>query len=292
MTLKHCANVVPLGELVGRRGSAMAATSEWPMLAGATQFVPDSQRPLAVIMSWLAAQEKHIEKYRSLWLQRGFDVLTVKMTPYQFLLPKIGSHVLVKDLIKFLYAISPHYPEFVLHCFSVGAYEFGEMLTHLKDDEFMETIAKFDNGRDPRRTIESSIKGIIFDSAVNLEGIPSGVSRSISSNETVAKAIESSIRGHLKLAYPVATKYYQVASKNVHENHLHAPALVIVSDKDKIGARHMNEELVKGWRKNGIDVSMQVFKDSAHVQHMNKYPAEYSSAVDVFLKKVNLDSLK
>lgn len=262
-----------------------------PSIATA-EFVPDSQRPLAVILSWLAAQDRHMEKYRTIWLQRGFDVLTVKTTPYQFLFPKVGAQVLIKDLIKFLYAHSHHYPELVLHCFSVGAYSFGEFMNHLNDPEFMKTIEKQSSERDPKKTIEQAIKGIIFDSAVNLQGIARGVSRSITNQELPRQAIEQTIKGHLKLSYHVATKHYEKASVFAHGNYLNkAPALVMVSNKDQIGERTMNEHLIKCWQDNGIDVSFKVFQNSGHVQHLNKYPEEYTGEIDSFLKKVKLDTL-
>jgi len=292
MILKHCAGVVPFTD-AGRRGSAVAARKEEYVPQNfQTEYVPATQRPLAVILSWLAAQDRHMEKYRAMWLQRGFDVLTVKTTPYQFLLPKYGTHILTQDLIKFLYAHSQHYPELVLHCFSVGAYSFGELLNHLNDKEFMRTIESRSTGSDPKQTLEKAIKGIIFDSAVNFEGIAKGVSRSITNQEVPRKAIEASINGHLKLSYYIATKHYERASAYAHGNYLNkAPALVMVSNKDHIGERYMNEKLVKCWQDKGIDVSFKVFESSGHVQHLTKYPEEYADEIDSFLKKVQLDTL-
>lgn len=260
-----------------------------------TEFVPETQRPLAVLLTWLAAKEGHIEKYRSLWLQKGFDVLTVKMTPYQLLLPKYGSIPLVRDLVKFLVAISDHYPDLLLHCFSVGAYEFGEMMYTLNDKEFMESIrvgGRRCSKEDPKSRLEKSIKGVIFDSPVNLKGIAAGVSRSITTNEVARRSLEASIQAHLTLSHSFATKYYERASEYAHNNYLkHAPGLVLVSEKDSIGAKFMSEQLTQAWRLNGIHVHLKVFPDSGHVQHLPKYPEEYLSSIDTFLKKVPFQSI-
>lgn len=291
ITLKHCGGVVPF-----RRGTAVAVAAHTPAksqpaVTAPPEFVPQETRPLAVLLTWLAAQDKHIEKYRALWMQRGFDVLTVRMTPYQFVLPTLGAHPLVKDLIKFLYAIAPIYPELVLHCFSVGAYEFGEVLHHLNDERFMSTI-EWKDGRDPKKTIEDAIRGIVFDSPVSLLGIPSGVARSITANPVAVKVVENSIKTHLKVAYPVATKHYIRASDFAHNNYLtHAPGLMICSNRDLIAARERVENVTNCWRKNGIDVTLHIFEDSIHVQHLTKYPQEYSNEVDKFLKKVKLQTL-
>ncbi|KAI1297676.1 Transmembrane protein 53 [Halotydeus destructor] len=287
MTLKHCSSVVPF---FGRWGSAMASAKGQE--TAPTHFVPDSKRPLAIILSWLAAQEKHIDKYRSIWIERGFDVLTVKMTPYQFLLPTMGSHVLVQDLIRFLYALSTHYPEYVLHCFSVGAYEFGEILAHLNDEKFISSI-KLQADHDPKEIILRSIKGVVMDSAVSFEGIASGVATSISANPVVNKSLESYIRTHLKLMHPVATKYYKAAANQAYSSPLtQAPALLMYSNRDKIGSRAGNEYLRDCWKSNGIKVSTKLFDKSAHVQHHSKYPQEYINEIDNFLGQVSLTTLK
>lgn len=307
MTLKHSGGVVSvttgrqLGSAIPILRSRETGDSDLEGKSSSkrglveTEFVPETKRPLAVLLTWLAAKESHIEKYRSLWLQKGFDVLTVKMTPYQLLLPKYGSIPLVRDLVKFLVAISDHYPDLLLHCFSVGAYEFGEMMYTLNDKEFMESI-RVGGGRcgqeDPKSRLEKSIKGVIFDSAVNLKGIAAGVSRSITDNEVARRSLEASIQAHLTLSHSFATKYYERASEYAHSNYLkHAPGLVLVSEKDSIGAKFMSEQLIQAWRLNGIHVDLKVFPDSGHVQHLPKYPEEYQSSIDTFLKKVPFQSI-
>lgn len=314
MTLKHSGGVVSTGRGLGsaipvlkrdfdydgnENGLEGITGSSGKNFIGhlTTQFVPETQRPLAVLLTWLAAKESHIEKYRSLWLQKGFDVLTVKMTPYQLLLPKYGSIPLIRDMVKFLVAISDHYPDLLLHCFSVGAYEFGEMMYTLNDKEFMDSINVTGNysrysDDDPKSRLEKAIKGIIFDSPVNLNGIAAGVSRSITDNDMARKSLEASIQAHLTMSHSFATKYYERASECAHGNYLkHAPGLVLVSEKDTIGAKFMSEQLIKQWKSNGINVTMKVFPDSGHVQHLPKYPEMYQESINAFLKKVPFQSI-
>ncbi|KAI1297724.1 hypothetical protein HDE_04501 [Halotydeus destructor] len=279
MTLKHCSPM----RIMHRSGSALASTVD-----GLEQIEPEAQRPMTVMLTWLAAQEKHVEKYRAIWIERGFDVLTVTLNRYQLMLPTRGSHLVIEDLIKFLYSISPQYPDLVFHCFSVGGYKFGEMLTRLKDDEFLFSI-KTKSGDDPREMIQKSIKGLIFDSAVDMDGIPYGTSQSISTNPLIAKPIETAIRTHMKLMYPIATKYYEMSSKNTHASPLtHAPALMMYSNRDKIGNPQGNERLGSSWEKRGINVTYKNFDKSAHVQHFIKYPKEYLAQIDNFLSKLSL----
>lgn len=219
--------------------------------------------------------------------------MTVKLSPQQLLLPKLGSIPLIEDVVKFMYAVSPNYPDMILHCFSVGAYQFGEIMAHLNDPHFMGHIAKAtESSTDPKVTIEKSIKGIIFDSAVNFDGIPEGVSKAMSLNPLIYKPLEYYIKTHLKVAYPIATKYYLRASKYAHGNYLKAPGLFFSSSKDTIGAPWMSSKIGNEWRSRGIDVKEKVFPDSPHVQHMLKYETEYKKEVDDFLKKVPFSSLQ
>ena len=296
MTLKHSGGVI--STVYARHGSLAIREDQVP------SYVPQVQRPLAVLLTWLAAKERNIEKYRTFWLQKGFDVLTVKMSPYQLLLPAHGSIPLMQDVVKFLYGMVPHYPDLILHCFSVGFYELGEILAQVNDKEFMKKIKSsrqeglqqlglgLDMEIDEEKSIEKSIKGIILDSAVAFEGIAAGISRSITMNPTGVKALEVSINTHLKLAHNVATKYYYRASEWAHGNYLkHAPGLIMASEKDLIGAKFMAERIANCWRNQGVDVTTHYFKESGHVQHMAKYTDEYQRQVDLFLKKVSFDSV-
>ena len=161
------------------------------------------------------------------------------------------------------------------------------MMAQLNDDEFLKQVTG-DKSEDAKQMIQRVIKGIIFDSPVNLDGISKGVSRAMTDNPALCKTLETAIETHLKIARPVATVYYERASEFAHGYRTNAPGLLIVSEKDHIGAPDMSRKLMDAWVKNGIDVRMKVFKESGHVQHFHKYPEEYRQEVDKFLQKVRL----
>lgn len=50
-------------------------------------------KPLVVLLSWLMAKRKHIYKFADFYLEKGFDVLNVNITPWQLLWPVKGSQV-------------------------------------------------------------------------------------------------------------------------------------------------------------------------------------------------------
>lgn len=93
----------------------------------------DEKRPLLVLFAWLFAKDRHLDKYRNLYIQRGFDVLTVKIQVSDFLIPRRGSHVVAKNIVNFLK--DSQYPIFIFHAFSVGAYQMGEVFVQLRKDE-------------------------------------------------------------------------------------------------------------------------------------------------------------
>lgn len=61
--------------------------------SGSLQLNLNEERPLTVILAWLMSQQKHVQKYAKFYLDNGFDVLTVKTTPWQLLWPVGGSQV-------------------------------------------------------------------------------------------------------------------------------------------------------------------------------------------------------
>ena len=257
-----------------------------------TLFESGNKRPLAVLLTWVGAKDGHIDKYRRIWIQKGFDVLTVKTTPIQFFIPKYGAVPLIGDLVKVLSGVTDHYTDILLHCFSVGCYEFGELMYTLNDREFMESIKNENTNEEPKERIEKAIKGIVFDSYVSLDGVPNAISRSITSIEFLRKTLKMIVQAYLYLSYFFATKYFiRSTDSGFRQSLTHAPGLLIVSEKDYMGTKAMSEKLLEEWKSNGIDVSLKVFKDSAHVQHFPKYPEEYQESIDNLLEKVDIPSL-
>ena len=89
----------------------------------------DSQndhKRLAIIFAYMLPKEKHLDKYRSIYFNKGFDVVTVKTSPFEFFFPTIGAHKIADNLIEQLLhqpSLSK-YSDIVVHGFSVGGYQF------------------------------------------------------------------------------------------------------------------------------------------------------------------------
>jgi hypothetical protein len=105
------------------------------------------------MLNWMLAKQKHIHKYATIYLDQGFDVLSVSCTPWQLLWPMKGSQVttptsenktrsivcpsdgwkiiffqlVASDTLRFL-TNNPNYNPMILHGFSIGGYVWGELL--------------------------------------------------------------------------------------------------------------------------------------------------------------------
>lgn len=226
-------------------------------------------------MSWLEAKEKHIEKYRQFYLDRGFDVLNVKTSPLDLLLPNVGAKKISKDFVRFL--VEKQYSDVVLHGFSVGGYMFGQVLLDI--DKQQPAI---------REKILNSVRGILFDSIVPLEGICVGVANSITSNPLGAKLLENLLRVYLFLGHRIATKSYLEVSEKVWGGPLKCPTLFLMSKDDKISDHKIVERLAGDWINMGIECHKMIVENSPHVQIFTKHNKEYVEKVESFLRRIKM----
>lgn len=240
---------------------AMAATS--------------SERRLVVLLSWLEAKEKHIEKYRQFYLDRGFDVLNVKTSPLDLLLPNVGASKISRDFVRFM--TEKQYSNVVLHGFSVGGYMFGRLLLE---------VDKLDT--EDRRKLLNSIQGLVFDSLVPFEGTCVGVANSITSNPLGAKFLEQMLKLYLYLGHEIATKHFLQASDKVWGGPLKCPSLFIMSKDDKISDHRIIQRLASVWNSLGLETDQMVVDKSPHVQIFHKHHNQYVDKVEDFLKRINL----
>jgi len=52
-----------------------------------------NNRPLLVILTWLLSKRHHVMKFVNLYMEQGFDVAVVSLTPWQLMWPTKGSRV-------------------------------------------------------------------------------------------------------------------------------------------------------------------------------------------------------
>lgn len=207
--------------------------------------------------------------------------MTVKTSPYELMFPGFGAKKIAQKCTHTLQKELSDYPKVLLHCFSVGAYMFAEVLLEMKKEQ----------NQNEQKRLENRIKGIVFDSVVDFEfqGISEGVSRSITPNPILKNLLKFLIKTHMIVNYGIATRYYQVAHDTVWNNYLRVPALYFVAKNDIIGTPKQNEEISEIWKKYGIDVTFKLWEKSEHVKHYINHQQEYEQLIDGFLKKTKMD---
>ena len=164
----------------------------------------------------------------------------------------------------------------LIHGFSVGGYFYGQTLNKIVTDP------KYSSVKD-------RIIGQIFDSPVDFDSIPFGISTAVTNNRFLRKTMQYSIESYLSLTRKYTTDYYRARSKLFYRNPVHTPALFLYSNDDPVARSEACERCVSQWRDDlGMDVVSKKWDSSPHVSHFYKHQEEYTSLLVEFLKKVEI----
>lgn len=233
-------------------------------------------RPLSILLCWLMAKNNAVNKYANFYLDKGFDVMTVRISPAQLLWPTLSNSIVEKELMPIL-RDSDHKTSLV-HGFSVGGYVFGQMLRLANEN--------------PKEygPIMNTMIGQIWDSVVDINGTAIGVSKSVfPKSKFLQKSLENYINFHMNLLHNVATKHYFVSHEHFYNKPLKAPALFLCSEKDQISTMDVIQAVQDIWTKdNGIKCSTKLWENTPHVGHMQRHPDEYKAIVTEFLKDIGM----
>lgn len=228
----------------------------------------NQNKPHVILMSWMLGKIKHLSHYTNLYIDRGCDVITVNITPWQLIWPTRGSQVVAKELVQI---IEKAQMPLLVHGFSVGAYVWGEALLMLGPDH----------------PIYSKIQGQVWDSAADFATIAHGLSFAVFPENVLARnALKCYINFHKTLFHYFSVIYYQRARDIFFQGRLAAPALLYWSENDLIGSADANRELRDDFTKAGIDVTCKSWDKSEHVKHLNYHTEEYLDELNRFLIKV------
>ncbi|XP_033356003.1 uncharacterized protein LOC117236815 isoform X2 [Bombus vosnesenskii] len=211
-----------------------------------------------------------------LYLEQGFDVVIVSITPWQLLWPTKGSRLVAADLIEFLIK-HQNYQQILLHGFSVAGYMWGEVLDLMQNDP-----KKCNN-------IIDRIVGQVWDSLADVSELTIGAPRAMfPRNEMLQNMCQKYLEYHMKTFYKPSTQYYIRSSQLFHTNLVHSPALFFISKTDPVGSLTSNLRVKESWDSLGVKIYVKIFENSPHVEHYRKYPKEYVAELYAFLNKLNL----
>ncbi|XP_066904734.1 uncharacterized protein [Halyomorpha halys] len=100
-------------------------------------------RPLLVLLTWVASKRTQAFKYVDVYLEKGFDVLIVSTTTWQMYFPGTGIVATSSALADFLNDNQSYQP-LVIHALSVGCYvwSFTEEQIMKNQDKYESTIER------------------------------------------------------------------------------------------------------------------------------------------------------
>jgi len=213
--------------------------------------------------------------YVCLCTGNGLDVVHIKVSARQILWPPLAQSV-VSDIIKFITSPAHHRQPILVHGFSVGGYLYGETLNHIISDAQL------------TQSFSQRIRGQVFDSPVDFEGVPHGVGMALSDVRPVQVAIKSSLNAYTSLFHRQVTSHYHQSSQTFRQNPLRTPSLLLYSKADVVGTPGPIESLIATWRSVGVPVSCRCWEKSRHVEHYLRDPVNYILELKQFLVSVGL----
>ena len=134
--------------------------------------VPEGTAPIACLLSWVGGGKRALRKYSSLYTSRGIDVVALHTKPAHVYRPISKGRQTMAEIVDCL--TSPDGGAgrpLLIHGFSAGGFMYGNLLCELG--------SRGEAGADFIRRI----KGLAFDSPVDLNGVPFGLSRAITGKE-------------------------------------------------------------------------------------------------------------
>ena len=137
----------------------------------------------------------------SVYVAKGFDVLHIKVKAGEILWPP-RAHTVVSQILDFVTSDPHRRQPLLIHGFSVGGYLYGETLIDIcSDDELTQSMSR-------------RIRGQIFDSPVDFEGVPRGVGMALSNLRPVQITIRSALEAYTTLFHQQVQSSYLVVACN------------------------------------------------------------------------------
>lgn len=274
----------------------MSSTTRLPL--SHFRFHPISQpetslntKKLVVLYAWLFAPEQHLDKYRALYQDLGYDVLSVRVNVKDFLFPKTGVKITARLLVNYLLETS--YEQILFHGFSVGVYLMGEVF--LRAESLLAKNSKDENENTFKENaiellLNKRIIAIIMDSPVDVDWASTGISMASTSNCLLQLVISGLIKAHLRVFYNAATKHYLSASEYLRANERSFPVAMLHSKDDPMTNWEHIFAVVDRWKTTsgprGVVVG-KCWESSPHASHYYKHPKEYTDTVVNFLELVD-----
>lgn len=136
--------------------------------------------------------------------------------------------------------------------------------------------------------IPNRIVGQIWDSMTHSSNIIVGYPFAVAPNSKLLQwLIRNFLAVYLKY-YHALNVHFNEGIENFHDSSVRSPTLIFVSKSDKIATLDFAKGMADTWKDKGIDVTLKVYDDTAHVKHFLKYPDDYRKTLHEHWKRMKL----
>lgn len=192
-----------------------------------------------------------------------------------FVWPK-SAFSLSKEVLEYLQAEVDC--DLVVHGMSIGAYLYT-----------MIVMAALQN---PQHTsyLRDHVKGNIFDSIVcgGVKQMALGVSKTVANNVALEKLIQGTILTYFNLTKSHTVDLYNDAIQLFYDNPFLTSSLLLYSTVDRMSDPKTVESIACAWEDRGIQVMLQKWTDSKHVELMKDHTVEYIECLDEYLAYIKM----
>lgn len=272
---------------------------------------PPPPPPLILLFAWAIAKERHLEKFRTFWLSRGFDILTIRTPFWELAFPESAAPGNAQQVIRFLSSSSSTTSNFAQRrilaqgC-SLGAYSVATFVDQLKKlQENNGDSKKGSKEKDSQqsqqseaekaRQIESALAGIILDSPGVSKALHVGAAQVLVQRPLARRLLRRAIYAYYHSSRRHLWDRLQRIGAIQAANPLRVPLLVLYSRDDQVVSARLVDELIEDWKmisdKEGekpFSVQAKCWPVSEHVTHLRNFPEEYGAEVDRFLAKLGI----
>lgn len=239
----------------------------------------NAAKPLLLLLPWLGSQSHTVSKYRDVYFQLGFDVLTVESKLSHFLWPRCGLSY-AAEVLNLLQQQTFSSRPLLVHCCSVGGYTFTQMMHHMTQN--------------PQQyaAVMERIKGHIYDSLVNgsVERMATGIAQVASRNPMIQSVIMRTTMLYFSTLKGYTVDYYDSAVNLFWTAPLKSPALFYYCENDVLSDHVTLKKMLEVWRQAGVSVFEKCWKNSVHVGHLRTHQQQYLDALHHFLQGLHIQT--
>ena len=244
-------------------------------------ILEDANTPLVLLMPWATATERALDRFRTLYAQQGFNVLTAyALHPKFFLWPPTSAPV-VAEISNYLITKTDASP-IVVHALSIGAYVYSLLLARVieHDQEFKE--------------LQPRIYGQVFDSMVlgTRKEQRTSLSDVITKSWILQKLMSNTFSLYFFLTHSYTLSQYERLHDIFWNNPFKTSVYCIYSSQDPMCKTESMEEFIDLWKvRTGNLPHFKQFDGSHHAECLRNFPEEYEDCLVKYLNTLNLDKV-